>query len=486
MSALIFATEKDVSVLARAVKAGTKRRLARGLYTSDLRSDPAQLVRSHWRDVVARYFPGALVADRSVPRVGPDDHGHLFLVHDRERPLKLPGLTIVARRGAKPFADDVALGESVWLSSTPRALVDNLRPSRAVKGRPRRTLTDRELHDWVMRLRRAHGADALNRDRDRARELARELDLEAEFPRLDDMIGAALGTREVVTGSAALAAAQRGLPFDERREALFSGLVEFLSKRAPSPRAVLEPDRARLRFLPFFEAYFSNFIEGTEFTVEEAADIVFHGAIPAERPADAHDVLGTYAVVSDEVEMQRRPDSAAELLTLSRARHARVLAGRPEKRPGEFKQRANRAGGTEFVAPELVSGTLARGYQLMAPLDDPFSRAAYLMFVVSEVHPFDDGNGRVARIMMNAELAAAGEHRIIVPSVFRNEYLAGLRALTHNGNAGPLARVLDFAQRYTAGIDFSSLDGAQQQLAATNAFLDPAEAERRGLKLQLP
>jgi hypothetical protein len=41
----------------------------------------------------------------------------------------------------------------------------------------------------------------------------------------------------------------------------------------------------------FYEAYFSNFIEGTEFTLQEAQDIVFGGEIPDDRPADAHDVL---------------------------------------------------------------------------------------------------------------------------------------------------------------------------------------------------
>jgi fido (protein-threonine AMPylation protein) len=35
-----------------------------------------------------------------------------------------------------------------------------------------------------------------------------------------------------------------------------------------------------------------------------------------------------------------------------------------------------------------------------------------MMFLISEVHPFADGNGRIARIMMNAELVAAGEERI--------------------------------------------------------------------------
>jgi prophage maintenance system killer protein len=44
------------------------------------------------------------------------------------------------------------------------------------------------------------------------------------------------------------------------------------------------------------------------------------------------------------------------------------------------------------------------GYQRLADLDTAWERSVLAMFVVSEVHPFDDGNGRVARIMMNAEL----------------------------------------------------------------------------------
>lgn len=37
--------------------------------------------------------------------------------------------------------------------------------------------------------------------------------------------------------------------------------------------------------------------------------------------------------------------------------------------------------------------------------------AAYTMFVIAEVHAFADDHGRPARLMMNAELSAAGEWR---------------------------------------------------------------------------
>src|SRR5260370_7144152 len=48
----------------------------------------------------------------------------------------------------------------------------------------------------------------------------------------------------------------------------------------------------------FFDAYFSNYIEGTEFEVDEAVGIVFEHRIPAQRPKDAHDILCTYRLLS--------------------------------------------------------------------------------------------------------------------------------------------------------------------------------------------
>jgi Fic family protein len=44
------------------------------------------------------------------------------------------------------------------------------------------------------------------------------------------------------------------------------------------------------------------------------------------------------------------------------------------------------------------------------------------MFVVAEVHPFTDGNGRTARLAMNQFLTQAGLTRIIIPTVYRNDY----------------------------------------------------------------
>src|SRR3546814_9762249 len=67
-------------------------------------------------------------------------------------------------------------------------------------------------------------------------------------------------------------------------ETLFGALREAIS----TPRAASAAEGEATTNLAFFEAYFSNFIEGTEFSVGEAREIVFEGAIPAERRSEEH------------------------------------------------------------------------------------------------------------------------------------------------------------------------------------------------------
>jgi hypothetical protein len=213
---------------------------------------------------------------------------------------------------------------------------------------------------------------------------------------------------------------------------------------------------------------------------------VFNNAIPADRPEDAHDVLGTWQIVSDPIEMALTPRDPAMLLDLMQSRHAMLMSARPDKRPGHLKTEANRAGQTLFVAPEQVEGTLAQGFGYYQSLDTPFARAVFMMFLISEVHPFVDGNGRIARIMMNAELVAAGAERIIIPTVFRGNYLSALKALSLNGLAEPIVRTLDFAQKWVTAMGWRDLDLTRRELDRCNAFMDPNDTDARGKRLRLP
>lgn len=206
--------------------------------------------------------------------------------------------------------------------------------------------------------------------------------------------------------------------------------------RSPLAEPLVRPQA--LRTLAFFEAYFSNYIEGTR---------------------------GTYRVVSNLSELRKLPQDAERLWTLLSTRHEAILDARPETRPGEIKAEINRAGETVFVAPDLVRGTLAKGFEFYKVLDSPSARAAFMMFLISEVHPFIDGNGRIARVMMNAELVAAGLRRIVIP-----------RALSRRGDPAAYLRMIDRAERFSASIDFSDFASARRALEAANAFKDPGEA----------
>ena len=45
--------------------------------------------------------------------------------------------------------------------------------------------------------------------------------------------------------------------------------------------------------------------------------------------------------------------------------------------------------------------------------------------------------------------------------------------------------MLDFAQRYTQSIDWTDFHRAEAELKVTNAFMDSAEAEADGIRLQI-
>ena len=232
----------------------------------------------------------------------------------------------------------------------------------------------------------------------------------------------------------------------------------------------------------FWEAYFSNYIEGTTFTVEEAKSIVLDGAVVANRTEDSHDILGTYAIVADS-EMRRTAEDPDEFFGLLQARHATLMGGRPAM-AGALKTLPNQVGMTLFVDPALVEGTLREGWRRLAELDTAWERAVYTMFLVSEVHPFTDGNGRIARVMMTAELVAGRQSKIIVPTGFRSDYLSALRRLSRDDDPSVYIKALRFLHDYTAQIDWTTHASAEADLRSTGAFEETDDAPR--LKLLRP
>jgi hypothetical protein len=143
---------------------------------------------------------------------------------------------------------------------------------------------------------------------------------------------------------------------------------------------------------------------------------------------------------------------------------------RPEANPGHVKERTNYAGTTEFVRPEHVRGTLLEGSRLALSVPEGLARAVYYAFLVSEVHPFDDGNGRLCRLVMNAELSRVGLNRIIIPTLFHPQYVDCARALTRGGEADGFVRSLARMAVWCSEFDYEDLDVLIAALRASNAF----------------
>ncbi len=197
------------------------------------------------------------------------------------------------------------------------------------------------------------------------------------------------------------------------------------------------------------------------------------------RSEDSHDVLGTWKIVSSREEMQITPRSPEELLDILLHRHNLLLSARTSKKPGQFKDQNNRAGETYFVDHTLVKGTLIRGFDFYQALTHPFARAAYMMFLISEVHPFLDGNGRIARVMMNAELVSQNEAKIIIPTVFRDHYMTALRRLTRQRDPNAYLRMLLSARDFSATVIGEDVETMKQHLEVSNAFRHHEEAQLR-------
>ena len=121
--------------------------------------------------------------------------------------------------------------------------------------------------------------------------------------------------------------------------------------------------------------------------MDEAKKVIATQKPIPSRNEDSHDILGTYQLVSNRMEMKLTPYSRENLLEILQYRHEILLSARQDKKPGKFKDRNNRARNTEFMDMELVRGTLMHSFDLYRALTHPFAKAAYIMFVVSEVHP---------------------------------------------------------------------------------------------------
>lgn len=195
-------------------------------------------------------------------------------------------------------------------------------------------------------------------------------------------------------------------------------------------------------------SYHSNAIEGSTLSLRET-QLVIEGHAP------------TGGKTLREVYEARNHDRALRVVEEWAARnsgglterdildvHALVLADIDAASAGRFRSDRVLIKGTRFIPPgsQKFSVLVPRLLELAnQPGVHPVLRAAELHYNLVAVHPFNDGNGRTARILMNHHLLRRGYPHSIIEVERRAEYLAALE----EANAGRCERFALFTLEST-------------------------------------
>lgn len=476
---IVFASsDSDVShVISRLLKQGKLRKIAPRLYTTNLVDSAENIVRRNILSILMWRFPKMVISHRSAKEMRVTADGYFFLTGKYNRKItELPGVVVCVNQGPEADESDMIYGQ-MFIASEYRWMLENMQVSRKAGGASK-VLPVETIEKKLGSVLLASGESGLNDYRDILRSTSERLGMAKEFQRINTLISALLATHNAnALKSPYVQALSAGLQYDEKRKELFEILFNALQEHHFLSRPVTYLSEEEYRNIAFFESYFSNYIEGTEFEVDEARQIVETGIPLANRSGDSHDILGTFRLVSNRSEMGRFPVSSQELIDTLRRRHAILLEGRRDLMPGQFKMVNNRAGNTEFVDAKLVPGTLEVGFGYYAALTSPLAKAVYMMFLISETHPFNDGNGRTARVMMNAELFRAGEAKIIVPTVYRENYLLSLRKLSRQGDPSTYIKVMETLHRFSQTLYGRPFENLLDYLQKCNAFEEPDNAK---------
>ncbi|MBO0359245.1 Fic family protein [Hymenobacter sp. BT186] len=226
--------------------------------------------------------------------------------------------------------------------------------------------------------------------------------------------------------------------------------VDLLKKELDELRP-LSPDQ-EARILQKFRLdwnYNSNAIEGNSLTLGETRSLLLHGLTAAGKPIRDHlDIKGHNEAVLwlEDIVRDERPLTEQFI----RGMHEVLLGegydvpaqtpdGQPTRKhiqPGRYKSGPNNVQTATgeifyFASPEETPGKMTdlvdwyRQKTEQATLH-PVALAAEFHYRFVRIHPFDDGNGRMSRLLMNLILMRSGYPMTVIKATDRNRYLAAL------------------------------------------------------------
>ena len=203
-------------------------------------------------------------------------------------------------------------------------------------------------------------------------------------------------------------------------------------KAMPDARRPLTASEAA-RLKAYFDVewtYRSNAIEGSTLTLRETQVILHDGLTVGGKTLREHLEAVNHKNAIDFVEALAK---GLEPLTEHNLRqiYALVLKGVDDEEAGRYRRGQVRISGSEYVPPDPVAVPgLMRDYlewlngeaQSLSPVE----RAASAHFRLVDIHPFADGNGRTARLLMNLILLGEGYPSAVVRQEDRLAYYAAL------------------------------------------------------------
>ena len=209
-------------------------------------------------------------------------------------------------------------------------------------------------------------------------------------------------------------------------------LRDELSAMRPLPPSLL----ATLREPIDLElTYSSNAIEGNTLTLRETAEVISHGITIGGKPLGDHlEAIDHHHALAWMYEMAKQDHTltAFEMRQL----HQLVLQRSKPDLAGHYAvaQRGITGSPVVFPSPSEVPHLMEdfAGWLKDAPLNPENAFEAHYKLVT--IHPFQDGNGRTSRLVMNLQLVRGGYCPVAVRPKDRMEYVNSLEDAQLNGN----------------------------------------------------
>jgi Fic family protein len=184
--------------------------------------------------------------------------------------------------------------------------------------------------------------------------------------------------------------------------------------------------------------YTSNAIEGNTLTRRETAEVIEHGITVAGKPLRDHlEAVDHYEAVQWMRELAAQATPLGEISVCEL--HRRIVARSQPAIAGVYSPLPRRIAGSPVIFPNPLKIP-----QLMEEFGAWLSSASSTPlgafeghFRLTAVHPFSDGNGRTARLLMNLMLIRHGYPPVAVRPEDRKTYLDALERGSLADDLGP-------------------------------------------------